>query len=474
MKLRSLAMASLTAVLVTLSLPLAAQAGTAQAPASVSVQKPPSTSNTRCTSAESGTIRHCVRVQQLPLTKLTPAQRTERATMIRTRLGTTNAPLHASAAAPATTILPAPQCNFTPLGGGVTSFTANPDRFTSCADTYWLITNVVTVDDVTTVSTFNFEDLQWTSYSATSSTWLHGMATIGYEGGTNDLADGFTGLLSSNCTIAGAGVCTATSLNAPDPQAVDITPGSVTYYAWAETDDGLSATTADEETILDFTLGVVWNVLSIDPPTEAIDVPFGQADGPTTGLVGRCDTMATSTDGCVNEDFTPTLSLPVTQYGASAAMIQWAQDNLSGAWGLQSSGQPLYRLANDSDARANRRVICNTRNFVNFGPFIGGDYGDRDSCDEYPFAGTYESGALNGVTNGRQCAQVIAVEGNPGAKTEALAWNDVAVIGSFSASAACVRGHIPLKLNSGVGGAYGNLVQSQRLIDSDPFWVSVS
>src|SRR3954464_2357570 len=33
-----------------------------------------------------------------------------------------------------------------------------------------------------------------------------------------------------------------------------------------------------------------------------------------------------------------------------------------------------------------------------------------DSCDEFPFAGVYESGALNGVDHGKDCAQVTAVK----------------------------------------------------------------
>jgi hypothetical protein len=35
------------------------------------------------------------------------------------------------------------------------------------------------------------------------------------------------------------------------------------------------------------------------------------------------------------------------------------------------------------------------------------------------------------------------------------------------------RGHIPLALNSAVGGVFGSLVQNNRLIDNDPFRVSV-
>jgi hypothetical protein len=61
------------------------------------------------------------------------------------------------------------------------------------------------------------------------------------------------------------------------------------------------------------------------------------------------------------------------------------------------------RLAG-SVGRTNAGIICNTSGagaFVNKGAAIGGDDGSSDSCDEFPFAATYQSGALApGVTNG--------------------------------------------------------------------------
>jgi hypothetical protein len=48
------------------------------------------------------------------------------------------------------------------------------------------------------------------------------------------------------------------------------------------------------------------------------------------------------------------------------------------------------------------------------------------------------------------------------------------VIGSFSGSEKCVRGHIPSDLNTDAGGAYGNFVVNMRLADEDPFWLNVA
>ena len=91
----------------------------------------------------------------------------------------------------------------------------------------------------------------------------------------------------------------------------------------------------------------------------------------------------------------------------------------------------------------NRRIICRDGSFHNMGAAIGGNDGDRDSCDEYPFAATCQSGALNGVTAGSQCAQVTAVQtGTTG--NEAADWNAVTPVGTVTGNEACVRGHIPL------------------------------
>lgn len=138
---------------------VAAQAAAGKPAASIVIgPKSPAASNSRCTT--SGATHRCVLVHSVPLLKLTPAQRTERAKVLGARFGATNALPRTRAPGAAVTILPPAQCDFMPLGGGITNFTANPDRFHSCADTLWTISNTVTIDGETTVSTFNFEDLQ--------------------------------------------------------------------------------------------------------------------------------------------------------------------------------------------------------------------------------------------------------------------------------------------------------------------------
>jgi hypothetical protein len=193
-----------------------------------------------------------------------------------------------------------------------------------------------------------------------------------------------------------------------------------------------------------------------------------------TPLIYRCDNIIKNQRaGCVFPAYTSTLKYSRTTSGASAAMIQWAQQHLSGHWGRQGTGQPLTRLADTTKASTNRTTICK-KAWVSKGTKIGGDFGDTDSCDEFPFAATYQSGALHGVKSGKQCAQVTAVETGKKGQTEAQRWNSVKPLGTVTGKEACIRGHIPNKLNGVTGGAYGNFINQQRLLDRDSFWVTVT
>jgi hypothetical protein len=189
----------------------------------------------------------------------------------------------------------------------------------------------------------------------------------------------------------------------------------------------------------------------------------------------RCDNNmpGITGPGCVFPAFTPAFTVSRTQYGASAAMIAWAQTNLSAHWGLRGKGKPLTRLANSTISGNNNKIICQ-RGWKAYPPWVGGGITDKDSCDEFPFAATYQSGALNGITTGADCAQVKAVQ-TSSSGTEARIWNAVKPIGTFSTSAKCVRGHIPLNLNVSLGrDAYKVFIKSTRLLNKDPFWLTVT
>lgn len=214
-------------------------------------------------------------------------------------------------------------------------------------------------------------------------------------------------------------------------------------------------------------------VLDWDAPPY---VPLSTPDW-NSPLKYRCDNnlAGIAGPGCVFNGFTPTFVVSRAEYGAAAAFIAWAQQNMSAHWGLYGHGKPLTRLAGTTAANKNRAVICG-RKWTPFGPWKadGGKVKVADSCDEYPFAATNQSGG-GSVANGAACAQLEAVKTNDKGGTAAKIWTTVKPIGKVNSSAKCVRGHIPLSLNTAVGrDAYKAFIKSERLLNDDPFWLAVS
>ncbi|MER6394280.1 hypothetical protein ABT236_38240 [Streptomyces sp. NPDC001523] len=175
----------------------------------------------------------------------------------------------------------------------------------------------------------------------------------------------------------------------------------------------------------------------------------------------RCDSATTASGnistGCALPSVTPELELPLSTYGAAAATYTWAQWNLPDKWGL-FSGKPLTR-ALDGDARRER--TCGNRSSV---PFVAKpDIVPDDSCDEFPFASTQEGG-----TDGGRCAEIVALLEN--GKWEIYEADPARPV---TKTEPCVRGHVPQGVNSLAGTAYSNLIQNQRLVNKDPFRMTV-
>jgi hypothetical protein len=349
---------------------------------------------------------------------------------------------------------PPPQCNF---AGGVISA---PDRVTSCSDTSWTLI-AREIPSGKERGRLPVEDLQWASYAVNSSTWTHGLIVITGQG-TDLLTGGATALITSSCDFFATTCRVQQNLGMPDTQLVRLTSNNSLNDGWVEADAGASAAASNQENVLNPEIGVVFFGTGPINPWLHIDINH---------LTGRCDSIVGNADGCVNQQFTPTLSLSIATYGASADLVTWAQQNLFAHWGLKGVGQPLHRLADPVQQSNNRSVICDGSFTAD--PTIGANDGDKDSCDEFPFAATYESGALNGVTSGAQCAQVTAVQtNNDGILADD--WAVVLPVGTFTGNEACVRAHTPLTLNSAVGGALGRFTPAQRLLDRDAYWVSVT
>lgn len=169
----------------------------------------------------------------------------------------------------------------------------------------------------------------------------------------------------------------------------------------------------------------------------------------------RCDNAVGNFAGCVYPAARPDFEVSLSLYGAAAVTYYWAQVSLPDGWGADT---PLRRLASDSLAEANRRSTCD----ATFVPFPD-DLVVDDSCDEYPFAKTYEGGTPGGL-----CADIVPLfeegqwqiyEANP----------NKPVTGTEK----CVRGHVPLTENEGAGGELGRFTQAQRVLDLDPYTVTL-
>ena len=170
----------------------------------------------------------------------------------------------------------------------------------------------------------------------------------------------------------------------------------------------------------------------------------------------RCDqpAAANARAGCVVPLYQPTLELPLAQYGAGAANIAIAQNYFPDGWGLTT---PLSREASRPVQDSNRQAICEDGTFV-YDPAI-----PADSCDEFAFAASKQSGAAFGLT-GIDCAEVTPVFED--GQWFATIWTD-----NFTER--CVRGHVPLPENSAVGGELGRFTQSERLLDNDKYLVAI-
>lgn len=176
-------------------------------------------------------------------------------------------------------------------------------------------------------------------------------------------------------------------------------------------------------------------------------------DGSWTSPVLRCDHdpgLGTFNAGCVWPDHWPQLRLPVSQYREGAMTVAVGNYYLQDGFGYL---QPLTRLANDVEAGWNRDVICDGTFYPIF---------PDDTCDEYAFASSYQSGRMLGVGSGIECAEVYFQE--VGGQWYIY---PVRTVYGFER---CVRAHVPGQQNSAVGGAYSGLIRNERLLNGDPFY----
>ncbi|MDX2709461.1 hypothetical protein PV350_42515 [Streptomyces sp. PA03-6a] len=167
----------------------------------------------------------------------------------------------------------------------------------------------------------------------------------------------------------------------------------------------------------------------------------------------RCDAEL-ATPGCVIPERRAALeySLSDPNHGAAAAAYGFAQANLRD-WA------PLSRADGLNDA--NRARTCGAQSSDPF--VLLPQYVPDDSCDEFPFAGSFEGG-----TDGALCADIVPLFQN-GQWMLYEARTDKPV--TFNEP--CVRAHVALPANQSAGGKYGAFVKSQRVLDTEKYNVNV-
>lgn len=182
----------------------------------------------------------------------------------------------------------------------------------------------------------------------------------------------------------------------------------------------------------------------------------GYVDGSPTI---RCDNgLATTTAGCVYPQVAPTVEFSLSGTGSDAAIDDWAMTNEADAWGNYAAGGiPLIRITDQTTIGNNRAAICDDGTYVPL-------YTD-DSCEEYPFASTEQSGGFNGAV-GADCAMVQAVNTSG-------SWS-ITLLNSPTGFDPCVIGHADLTSQRSQGGTLSTFYQQNRVEAGDEYWVSIS
>ncbi|MFD9636712.1 NucA/NucB deoxyribonuclease domain-containing protein [Streptomyces violascens] len=184
-------------------------------------------------------------------------------------------------------------------------------------------------------------------------------------------------------------------------------------------------------------------------------------DGPQV----RCDATigdTTPVPGCiVFAGHTPNVTFSRAKYRGAAIAYEWAQKNLTGQYGTPGHLLSRYIDPLDPDAEKRRALTCDRGPYK----FPRGATGIlNDSCDEYPFARSWQGG-----NPGDQCVDITP-------RPVGGVWDVSGVTvdrgtGVSPYNAPCIRAHVDNKDNTAAGGELGRAVQSDRILDSE--WYEV-
>jgi len=228
-----------------------------------------------------------------------------------------------------------------------------------------------------------------------------------------------------------------------------------------------------------WTFGGIANDTPIDNPTSV------EQDA----LNVRCDVEVKTTPGCVFSWYKPTYTLNEKKFPAAAAHAWLVQHMLPGHYGLKGQGDPLNFISDDVLAPGrnisipdyNRDVvICPqswTRNpDATLSPELASSNKDQVSCDEFPFAASWQSAGtptswggknLNPVSSGDECANTYAKRDSSGVwhmlpdpNSPLPTWNE-----------SCGRSTISGNQNSQSMSLFPDFRKKNRVIEGDPYWL---
>lgn len=174
----------------------------------------------------------------------------------------------------------------------------------------------------------------------------------------------------------------------------------------------------------------------------------------------RCDNQVAGNFGCITPLIDPTLPIDYATRQAGATLVAVGSQVNNHWWGWEEKKKPLTRLSDEDLAEANRDIIC-PDDFETDPAVPGG------SCDEYPFARTYQSRDNGTIYNGDHCQQLTSGQLPNGD------WDLFTIDGNWDPNAPCLRATTPLDHNRLVGGDLGRFTQEARLLDRDKYYVLV-
>ena len=177
----------------------------------------------------------------------------------------------------------------------------------------------------------------------------------------------------------------------------------------------------------------------------------------------RCDKVVAGNSGCVFDKYIPGFTVDTDIDPAAAAFYWVLEQQLSTHPGSRVQNKPLHRLGDLDEQAANRNKICDSSFKKRWGVAA-------QSCDEYPFASSEESGGQLGITSGLSCAQLAAMPVPSSISPNAweLSWDEAYPFPTTSPwNLVCGRANMPGDQNSGVGGDLGRFTTDQRIMPAN-------